>query len=612
MSANSNNQNTSVGAPGAILSEPQWNAITQSISGLNAQQLTWVSGYLAGLAASGQALPQGQAAAVPAAAGEVPVLTILFGSQTGNAKGIAQSLQAKVEAAGYSSKLISMADYKPRQIKNETHLAIVASTHGEGEPPDDAIELHEFLGTKKAPKVDKLKYAVLSLGDSSYEFFCQTGKDFDERLAKLGGKLVVPRVDCDVDYEAEAEAWVAKLIETLKDDFTSAGSAAVAMQTGSAVAAGTAAQVYTKKAPYQATLLTSQKITGRDSVKDIRHIEISLEDSGITYQAGDALGVWFKNDATLADEIITLIQASADQEVTVAEHTLSFKEALINKLELTLSYPGFVKAYQEASGCEALAKLLEDKAALRDYLADRQIIDIVRDHPHPVTAEQFVAACRPLTPRLYSIASSQSEVEDEVHLTIAHVDYDAFGNRHQGGASGYLCERLEEGSEVEVFVEPNDNFRLPENPDTPVIMIGPGTGIAPFRSFMQERDAQGAEGKNWLFFGNPHFTQDFLYQLEWQGYVKSGLLSKISLAFSRDQKDKIYVQHRLLEEGKEVYQWLEEGAHLYVCGDANQMAKDVESALLEIFRTHGGKSDEEAKAYLLSLRKAKRYQKDVY
>ena len=337
MSANSYNQNTSVGAPGAILSEPQWNAITQSISGLNAQQLTWVSGYLAGLAASGQALPQGQAAAVPAAASEAPVLTILFGSQTGNAKGIAQSLQAKVEAAGYSSKLISMADYKPRQIKNETHLAIVASTHGEGEPPDDAIELHEFLGTKKAPKVDKLKYAVLSLGDSSYEFFCQTGKDFDERLAKLGGKLIVPRVDCDVDYEAEAEAWVAKLIETLKDDFTSAGSAAVAMQTGSAVAAGTAAQVYTKKAPYQATLLTSQKITGRDSVKDIRHIEISLEDSGITYQAGDALGVWFKNEAALADEIITLIQASADQEVTVAEHTLSFKEALINKLELTLS-----------------------------------------------------------------------------------------------------------------------------------------------------------------------------------------------------------------------------------------------------------------------------------
>ncbi|MDC8832320.1 assimilatory sulfite reductase (NADPH) flavoprotein subunit [Alteromonas gilva] len=611
MSANSN-QNTPTVSPGAILSEPQWNAITQAISGLNAQQLTWVSGYMAGLAASGQALPQAPAAGAVAAVGDAPTLTILFGSQTGNSKGVAQSLQAKMEAAGYTSKLVSMADFKPRQIKNETHLAIVASTHGEGEPPDDAIELHEFLGSKKAPKVEKLKYAVLSLGDSSYEFFCQTGKDFDERLAKLGGKAVLSRVDCDVDYEAEAQAWCEKLIDTLKEDFTTQGSAAVAMQTGAAVSTGTAVQAYTKKAPFNATLLTSQKITGRDSVKDIRHIEISLEDSGIAYQVGDALGVWFKNDASLADDIITLIQASADQSVDVGGQQMTFKEALVQKLELTLSYPGFVKAYQEASQCEALATLMEDKAAFREYLSDRQIVDIVREHPHPVPAQRFVEACRPLTPRLYSIASSQAEVEDEVHLTIAHVEYDAFGKRHQGGASGYLCERLEEGGEVEVFVEPNDNFRLPENTDTPVIMIGPGTGIAPFRAFMQERDAQGAEGKNWLFFGNPNFTQDFLYQVEWQSYVKSGLLSKISLAFSRDQKEKIYVQHRLLEEGKAVFEWLEEGAHLYVCGDANHMAKDVEAALLEIIKTHGGKDDQEAKAYLVGLRKAKRYQKDVY
>ena len=347
-------------------------------------------------------------------------------------------------------------------------------------------------------------------------------------------------------------------------------------------------------------------------MKDIRHIEISLEDSGIQYQAGDALGVWFKNDTALVEELIGLIEANADESVEVDGQSLTLAEALISKLELTLSYPGFVKAYQEATGSEALAKLLEDKAALREYLADRQIADIVRDYPAAVAAQAFVNACRPITPRLYSIASSQSEVEDEVHLTIAHVDYDAFGKRHQGGASGYLCERLEEGGEVEVFVEPNDNFRLPANPDTPVIMIGPGTGIAPFRSFMQERDAQGAEGKNWLFFGNPNFTQDFLYQLEWQAYVKSGLLSRISLAFSRDQAEKIYVQDRLLEEGKDVFAWLEEGAHVYVCGDANRMAKDVENALLDIIKTHGNKDDSEAKAYLLALRKAKRYQKDVY
>lgn len=608
MSADSN-QNIQTGLSGAIICEPQWNAISKAISGLNAQQLTWVSGYLAGLAASGQVLPQ-SSTPIEAAATPTATLTILVGSQTGNAKGVAQALQAKAEAAGYSSKLVSMADYKPRQIKSETHVVVVVSTHGEGEPPDDAIELHEFLASKKAPKVPELKYAVLSLGDSSYEFFCQTGKDFDQRLAKMGGKAVLDRLDCDVDYDSDVQTWGDTLITALHSDF-SADQAASSVPTSS-VQAVQSTQTYTKKSPYTATLLTAQKITGRDSVKDIRHIEIGLEESGITYQAGDALGVWFKNDEALADELVSLIQGSADDSVEVASETLTFKQALINKLELTLSYPGFVKAYQEASGSEALAKILQDKTALREYLVDRQIVDIVREHPHAVSAQQFVAACRPLTPRLYSIASSQSEVEDEVHLTIGHVEYEAFGTQHQGGASGFLCGRLEEGGEIDVFVEPNNNFRLPESSEAPVIMIGPGTGIAPFRSFMQEREAQEAEGKNWLFFGNPNFTQDFLYQVEWQAYVKSGLLSRISLAFSRDQQDKIYVQDRLREEGAAVYEWLESGAYVYVCGDAMRMAKDVESALLEVIKEHGGKSDAEAKAYLIALRKAKRYQKDVY
>jgi sulfite reductase (NADPH) flavoprotein alpha-component len=256
--------------------------------------------------------------------------------------------------------------------------------------------------------------------------------------------------------------------------------------------------------------------------------------------------------------------------------------------------------------------MMEDKAKLRTYMAERQLIDIVRDHPGSLTAQQLVEAFRPLTPRLYSIASSQTEVEDEVHLTVAHVDYEAFGHRHQGGASGFLCEYLEENGEVDVFVENNDHFRLPEDGNTPVIMVGPGTGIAPFRAFMQERDAQEAEGKNWLFFGNPHFTQDFLYQVEWQGYVKDGLLDKITLAFSRDQEEKVYVQHRLLEHGKEVYEWLQQGAHFYVCGDATYMAKDVENALISIVQQYGEKSEADAKAYLVELRKAKRYQKDVY
>lgn len=300
MSANSN-QNQ---APGAVLNEQQWNAITQAIAGLNRDQLTWVSGYAAGMAAAQGGGVAPQLAAPAAAAGNAPVLTILYGSQTGNAKGVAQQFQAQAEAAGYTSKLISMADYKPRQIKAETHVAVFVSTHGEGDAPDDAVEFHEFLGGKKAPKLDGLKYAVLGLGDSSYEFFCQTGKDFDERLGKLGGSAVVARQDCDVDYEESAKSWGEQLIAALKDDFAGVpAGAAVAVQSGSAVA-GSAEQTYTKKAPFAATLIESQKITGRDSVKDIRHVEISLEDSGIQYRAGDALGVWFKNAPALVEEML--------------------------------------------------------------------------------------------------------------------------------------------------------------------------------------------------------------------------------------------------------------------------------------------------------------------
>ncbi|MBU3022000.1 assimilatory sulfite reductase (NADPH) flavoprotein subunit [Aestuariibacter sp. A3R04] len=605
MSANSN-QNQ---APGAVLNETQWNAITQAIAGLNKDQLTWVSGYVAGMAAA-QGAAVVQDAGIATESDSKASITVLFGSQTGNAKGVAQQFHAQAEAAGYASKLVSMADFKPRQLKNETHVAIFVSTHGEGDAPDDAVELHEFLASKKAPKLAGLKFAVLGLGDSSYEFFCQTGKDFDERLSKLGATAIAPRLDCDVDYEDAAAQWSEKVIGALKDDLGAAGFAQGAAQPVLAVQTGES--VYTKKAPFTATLMESQKITGRDSVKDIRHIEISLENSGISYRPGDALGVWFKNGDELVAEVLALTELDGSESVTVGGDALTLRDALTDKLELTLSYPTFVKAYQAATSSEALGALLAEPAQLRTYLAERQIIDIIRDHPAKVPAQVLVDALRPMTPRLYSIASSQAEVDEEVHLTVAHVDYEAFGKRHQGGASSYLCERLQEGGSVEVYIEKNDNFRLPENPDTPVIMVGPGTGIAPFRAFMQERDAQGAEGKNWLFFGNPNFTQDFLYQVEWQGYVKSGLLDKITLAFSRDQKEKIYVQHRLLENGKAVYEWLESGAHFYVCGDATHMAKDVEEALLSIIREHGGKSEDDAKAYLVAMRKAKRYQKDVY
>ncbi len=596
--------------PIAVLNDAQWSLLNQAIAPLNRDQLTWVSGYLAGLAQSqvATAVAGAQVAAQPAAASS---LTILYGSQTGNAKGVAEEFKAKVEAAGIQVSLTNMADYKAKQLKSETHLVVIASTNGEGEPPDDAAELHEFLGGKKAPKLEGVKFAVLGLGDSSYEFFCQTGKDFDERLAKLGAERVAERVDCDVDYDGDANAWGDALLAKLEDELKAAGNAQVAnMPAVSPVAA--AVSQYSKKNPYTATLLESQKITGRDSVKDIRHVEISLEGSGIQYKAGDALGVWFLNDKQLVADLLALLELDGQASVALGEESMTLEQALVEKLELTQSYPTFVTAYAKATDNNALLAKTDDKAALREYLAERQIIDIVREFPGKLTAEQLVEALRPITPRLYSIASSQAEVEDEVHLTVGLVEYDAHGSLHQGGASGFLSKRLEEGDEVRVFIEHNDNFRLPENGDTPVIMIGPGTGIAPFRAFMQQRDAEGAEGKNWLFFGNPNFTQDFLYQVEWQRYVKEGLVNKISLAFSRDQKEKIYVQHRILEQGEEFYRWLEEGAHVYVCGDANRMAKDVNDAMIQVVEKHGNKSREEAEQYVNELRRAKRYQKDVY
>lgn len=590
-----------------ILNPEQWNLITQAIAPLSREQLNWVSGYMAGLASASS--PVSAAPNVTAVA-EKPALsfTVMFGSQTGNAKGIAQSLHKQLTDTGVPSVLVSMADYKPRQIKNETHLALVVSTHGEGDAPDDAIEFHEFLASKKAPKLTGLNYSVLGLGDSSYEYFCQTGKDFDNRLASLGATALAERVDCDVDYEAAVNDWSAKLVDVAKQSLVSQSADVVPI----ASAVKPNISEYTKQNPFQAPLLLAQKITGRNSIKDIQHIELALEGAGLSYQAGDALGIWFKNDPLMVDEILALVKVDPDIIIENKNNSLTVRQALIENLELTVSYPGFVKAYAAATESAALNELLSEPSALRAFLADRQIIDIVRQYPSELAAQSLVNALRPLTPRLYSIASSQAEVEDEVHLTVAHVDYAYSGKRHQGGASGFLSSRLEEGQEVGVYIEKNDNFRLPANPQTPIIMIGPGTGIAPFRAFMQDREASETAGQSWLFFGNPNFTQDFLYQTEWQGYLKRGVLTKISLAFSRDQSEKIYVQHRLAENGSDIFEWLESGAHLYVCGDAMRMAKDVENTLVSIIKQHGQRSESEAKQYLVNLRKTKRYQKDVY
>ncbi|MFD2096409.1 assimilatory sulfite reductase (NADPH) flavoprotein subunit [Corallincola platygyrae] len=593
-----------------LLNQEQLLRLQQAVGDFNSAQLTWVSGYLAGLANAG-----GAAASIPAPA-EAPVaaggsLTILYGTQSGNGKAVAAQLQAQAEAKGLSTKLVSMADYPAKQLKKETHLAVVVSTHGEGDPPDEAEELHALLGSKRAPKLADLKFSVLALGDSSYEFYCQTGKDFDERLAKQGGTRLLDRIDCDVDFEAAAEAWRNQLVDLLAEELAAVHAPVQAGVAANTSVSATASQ-YDKKHPFTASLLANQKITGRDSIKDIRHVEIDLEGSGLAYRPGDSLGIWFDNDVALVDELLGLLDVDPASEVKLDDDTLSLKDALTSKYELTQLVPSFVKAYAELANSDELSKLVEDATALREFIGERQVIDVVRQYPAKLTAEQLQGCLRRITPRLYSIASSQADVEEEVHLTVGVVRYDAFGEEHLGGASGYLAERLEEGGEVKVFIENNDHFRLPESGDTPVIMVGPGTGIAPFRAFLQEREANDAEGDNWLFFGNPTFTEDFLYQTEIQRYVKSGVLSKIDLAWSRDQAHKIYVQDKIRENGAELYAWLERGAHFYICGDASRMAKDVHEALIAVVAEHGGKSQEDAEAYVSDLRRAKRYQRDVY
>lgn len=583
------------------LSDEQQRQLGQVLSTLNTQQLAWVSGYLYGLSQSGQQ-SVAASAAVAAPSGS---LTILYGSQTGNAKGVASAIKAQAEARGLPVTLASMADYKPKQLKKESHLLVVVSTYGEGEPPESAVDLFEQLKKGKIGKLDGLKFAVLGLGDSSYEFFCQTGKDFDDFLAKAGAERIYELASLDVDYQDAAKSWGEQALNAIATTLSTGAASSVA----SAVQQAVGHSQYSKENPFPARLSVNQKITGRDSTKDIRHIEINLADSGLTYQPGDALGVWFDNDAELVGEVLALTGLSGDE--STAHCTL--RAALTSHFELTRLHGGFITGLADISDNAALKDLAGDKAQVNALVASAQVVDVLKRFPTALTAEQLIGLLRPLTPRLYSIASAQSEVEEEVHLTVGVVRYpQEDGTVRSGAASSYLADRLIEDGEVRVFVEHNDNFRLPQNPDTPVIMVGPGTGIAPFRAFMQEREAQGAEGKNWLFFGNPHFTQDFLYQVEWQRYVKSGLLSKISLAFSRDQANKIYVQDRLREAGLELYQWLEAGAHFYVCGDANKMAKDVQEALLDVIAEHGHKSREEAEEYLSELRRAKRYQRDVY
>ncbi|MFC0142373.1 NADPH-dependent assimilatory sulfite reductase flavoprotein subunit [Erwinia mallotivora] len=602
---------TTQAPPGSLLPlTPEQLARLQAATGdFSTTQLAWLSGYFWGMV--NQTSTSASAAPGAPAPTETPTITLLSASQTGNARRLAEQLRDDLLAATLKVNLVNAGDYKFKQIAQEKLLIVVTSTQGEGEPPEEAVALHKFLMSKKAPKLDNTAFAVFGLGDTSYEFFSQAGKDFDTRLAEMGAERLLARVDADVEYATEAEKWRTEIVAILKARVPDGAP------TGPTVSvAGAVNEVftspYTKEAPLTASLAVNQKITGRNSDKDVRHIEIDLGDSGLRYQPGDALGVWYENDPALVQELLNLLLLKGDETTEVNGQTLTLSEALQKHFELTVNTPQIVAEYGKHSRDEKLLALTGDKNPLQQFAQTTPIVDMVRQAPVALQAEQLIALLRPLTPRLYSIASSQAENETEVHITVGAVRFDIEGRARAGGASSYLADRLQEDGEIRVFIEHNDNFRLPANPQTPVIMIGPGTGIAPFRAFLQQRDSDGAEGKNWLFFGNPHFTEDFLYQVEWQRYVKDGLLTHIDLAWSRDQQHKVYVQDKIRARGDEVWRWIEQGAHIYVCGDANRMAKDVEQALLDVVAEQGGMDLETADEFLSELRIERRYQRDVY
>ncbi|WP_434527031.1 NADPH-dependent assimilatory sulfite reductase flavoprotein subunit [Photorhabdus asymbiotica] len=588
------------------VSPEQLARLQSAIGDFSPNQLAWLSGYFWGMV-NQQPQPQ----AVISAAPVQEAITLISASQTGNARRLAEQLRDALLAEKLKVNLVNAGDYKFKQIAQEKVLIIIASTQGEGEPAEEAVALYKYLHSKKAPNLSNTVFAVFSLGDTSYEKFCQAGKDFDNRLNELGAQRLLDRVDGDVEYQEAATQWRKQLTEILKQRvLAQTDTVIVSAQSGSVNEVFSTP--YTKQAPLTAALLACQKITGRGSDKDVRHIEIDLGDSGLRYQPGDALGVWFENDPDLVDEVLNLLWLKGTEQVEINGQKLPLREVLLSHVELTQNTSVIVEKYAVLAKDEKLLSLIADKQALQQYAHNKPIADMIREAASQPEAQQFIDLLRPLTPRLYSISSSQAEVENEVHITVGVVRYEIDGRARTGGASGYLADRLSEEDDIRIFIEHNDNFRLPTDPKTPVIMIGPGTGIAPFRAFMQQREADGSEGKNWLFFGNPHFTEDFLYQVEWQRYVKDGLLTRIDLAWSRDQQHKVYVQDKLREQGEEVWRWIKEGAHLYVCGDANRMAKDVERALLDIVSEHGGMDTEQADEFLSELRLERRYQRDVY
>jgi sulfite reductase (NADPH) flavoprotein alpha-component len=581
------------------------------------EQRLWLNGYLAGLFSDAHStghMPSAPAAAVA----PVKTLTILFGSQTGTAEGLAKKIAKHAGNSGFGPKVVDMAKHETVDLAKEERVLIVTSTYGDGDPPDNAQAFWEFLKSDSAPALGDLQYAVLALGDTNYPAFCQFGKNCDEQLEKLGAKRFHPRIDCDVDYEGPATAWMEAAFAALSSNSEAALSPAAspASEASAAAPAAEAPQGWSRKNPFPARLLANRKLNGDGSGKEVRHYEISLAGSGLAYEVGDALGVLPTNCGELVGELLAALGCDGEEAVKTPDGAeTSLRLALTQHYDVTRPSSELLKACAErgAAGGD-LAALLDParKDDLKKFLWGREVIDVVTGLAKPFMASEIVGLLKKLQPRLYSISSSPKAHPDEVHLTVAAVRYDGWGRARKGVCSTFLADRCGDSTQVPVFVQTSHGFRLPANGETPVIMCGPGTGIAPFRAFLEERLATGARGKNWLFFGDQKRSTDYLYQEQLEGWVSDGHLARLDLAFSRDQAEKIYVQNRMIESGAELWSWFESGAHFYVCGDASRMAKDVDAALHQIAQTAGGLSQEAAAEYIAKLKSEKRYQRDVY
>jgi len=597
------------------LSAEQQELFTKLTGSLNKEQLAWISGYLAGFTAQKTEVKE-----------EVPIegvktisnqksLTILYGSRTGNGEGLAKKAKAIAIENGFEVKLKSMGSYKIRDLQTEKNLMVIVSTHGEGVPPFSARELHDFIYSKRAPRLDDVNFAVLALGDSSYFQFCKTGKDFDEQLEVLGAKRLVPRLACDVEYEQPAGDWLKATIQTFGGDATKINKAAPQFRIDLA-AQGAVKELQnsaSKKHPFMAPVFEKITLHGKGTKRQTLHIELNTEGAaGLEYEPGDAAGIIPVNPPELINEVLTITGLSADIEVDIKGQKSSLYEALYRDVELSKITVDVVNRYLAFAPNDKLQEVTQHPEKFKEYLEGRDIVDLFQDYPAKVSAEDLIKLLRPLQPRYYSISSSPKANPGELHLTVGVVNYENAGRNKRGTCSTFLSEVAVENEQVPVFIESNPAFRLPENDETPIIMVGAGTGIAPFRAFVQHRELSEKAGKSWLFFGNRNFETEFLYQTEWQGFIKSGALTRMDVAFSRDNDKKEYVQHRLLENAPELFKWLEDGAHVYICGDMKKMAGDVQHALVKIVSEQGLLSKESAQEYVDNLQKDRRLQLDVY